>query len=333
MWTSSTTYWSWTRSSRAGASTDVVAAEAASTTGPAFAKGAWTIEDGGLCHRGRGGHGRRGALPERRGGLPAGRLRRALATARRSGTSTASRQVRTRDEGSERAARDRCRGRLLARARDDAAADKALPGVLTVSVRRRGGSDGADRDDFARPPRPGALSVAASGGVVDVAEDGRVDQRRQRAGGSGRPMGAGTTRWSRCRSRRGPAASGLPELGRRRGPRRVRAAAARAAEGGSGGFDSSVPSVATPVLCVWHRLEAYRAGRPGPPARADCWAAPAPRRLEPLLPRRAASIRSRGFGITPHHQGPIRAAGPRRATHCGAGRGSPCSKPPPSWPV
>ena len=73
------------------------------------------------------------------------------------------------------------------------AADKALPGVLTVVVEDAGGQR-AERTVAisAQPPQPGALSVAASGGVVDVAEDGRalisgVDV----AGGAGTVDGCG----------------------------------------------------------------------------------------------------------------------------------------------
>merc|ERR1719421_1021488 len=61
------------------------------------------------------------------------------------------------------------------RARDDAAAEKAKAGVLTVTVEDAGGQRAARTVPIsARPPRPGALSVAALGGVVDVSEDGRA---------------------------------------------------------------------------------------------------------------------------------------------------------------
>lgn len=183
---------------RAGVHAHVVAAEAASRTGAAFGRGAWTIEDESAfvsvsvevtgdadlflsveegCRR------------DACGALHFGNGTRGGARPSFSFAATSKDAMAALDALRVVAVADDCW-----RARDDAsAADKALPGVLTVVVEDAGGQR-AERTVAisAQPPQPGALSVAASGGVVDVAEDGRalisgVDV----AGGAGTVDGCG----------------------------------------------------------------------------------------------------------------------------------------------
>ena len=147
---------------RAGASTDVVAAEAASTTGPAFAKGAWTIEDEAdfvtVAVEVTGDVALFLSVEEGCRRDVCGALHFGNGT-RRSGTSisfAASPHDAMKALNALRviAVADDCW-----RARDDAAADKALPGVLTVSVEDAGGQRATRTVKIsARPPRPGAAT-------------------------------------------------------------------------------------------------------------------------------------------------------------------------------
>ena len=121
--------------------------------------------------------------------------------------------------------------------------------MLTVSVEDAGGQRAARTVPIsARPPRPGALSVAALGGVVDVSEDGRaLISGVSVAGGLGTADGCGdnenievkiSARSGRVRSVGNFVGVVVDRVGsalRLRGPRKAV----------QGVLDSSLPSVAT----------------------------------------------------------------------------------------
>jgi len=236
---------------RAGASMDAVAAEAASTTAPAFAKGAWSVEDeadfvsvavevtGDVAL----------FLSVEEG------CRRDACGALHFGNGTRSGRSFSFAAAPQDAMRALDALRVVAvaddcwRARDDAAADKAKAGALTVSVEDAAGQRATRTVNIsARPPRPGALSVAASGGVVDVAEDGRaMISGVSVAGGLGTADGCGdnevVTVQISARSGRvgsvgnfvGVVVDRVGSALRLRGPRKAV----------QGVLDSSLPSVAT----------------------------------------------------------------------------------------
>jgi len=230
---------------------DAVAAEAASMTGPAFAKGAWTIEDEAdfvsVAVEVTGDVALFLSVEEGCRRDACGALHFGNGT--RSGTSISFAAsphdaMRALDALRVIAVADDCW-----RARDDAAADKARAGVLTVSVEDAGGQRATRTVTIsARPPRPGALSVAASGGVVDVAEDGRaLISGVSVAGGLGTADGCGdnevVTVQISARSGRvgsvgnfvGVVVDRVGSALRLRGPRKAV----------QGVLDSSLPSVAT----------------------------------------------------------------------------------------